>query len=203
MHQELLRPNPRMKLPVLFARLATLPRAQYDAFSVEPGSLSAPQLISNTLGGAESRACSMNEFRLFAHGEAFDVDAFLARTTLRPDYVWQQGDQRRYACVESRHPTSGVEMVLGEGRAVPYLEQEEIAIAYLKAHRDELRALARFPGADTFILGLQYHMELGGNVIGFSLGTSPSLMWHCLDIGVRPVYYVTLDRRHAWEAEGA
>jgi hypothetical protein len=141
----------------------------------------------------------MNEFRLFAHGETFDVDAFLASTTLRPDHVWRRGDLRPCSCVESRHPTSGVEFVLGDGLKVPFLQQEGIAIAYLKAHRDELRALGRFPGADTFILGLQYHMELKENVIGFSLGPSATLMRYCLEIGVRPVYYVALDRRHEWE----
>ncbi|MBA3315808.1 MAG: hypothetical protein M3552_06575 [Planctomycetota bacterium] len=136
----------------------------------------------------------MNEFRLFAHGVAFDVDAFLASSTLRPDYVWRRGDQRRYSCVESRHPTSGVEFVLGDGLTVPFLEQEAIAVAYLKAHQDELRALVKAPGADTVILGLQYRTAFERNVIGFSLGPSASLMWHCLNVGVRPVYYVTLDR---------
>ena len=136
----------------------------------------------------------MNEFVLFAHGEAFDVDGFLATTTLRPDYMWRRGDQRRYACVESKHPTSGVEFVLGDGRTVPFWEQEEIAIGYIKAHRDELRALARFPGVETFILGLQYVYELDESIIGFCMGPSSRLMWHALDIGVVPSYYVTLDR---------
>lgn len=136
----------------------------------------------------------MNEFRLFAHGEAFSADAFLSSTTLRPDYLWRRGDQRRYSCVESRHPTSGVEFVLGDGLTIPFLKQEAIAIAYLKAHRDELKALAAFPGVDTFILGLQYCTVFEKSVIGFSLGPSAQLMWHCLDIGCRPTYYVTLNR---------
>src|SRR5262249_49464062 len=126
---------------------------------------------------------SMNEFHLFAHGEAFDVDAFLQASTLRPDYVWRRGDQRRYACVESRHETSGVEFVLGNGLVVPFPEQEQIAIAYLKAHRDELRALAQFPGVETFILGLQYVCELDESIVGFCMGPSAILMWHALDIG--------------------
>jgi len=145
----------------------------------------------------------MNEFRLFAHGEAFDVDAFLSSTALRPDYVWRRGDQRRYACVESRHPTSGVEFVLGDGLTVPYLKQEGIAVTYLKAHRDELRALGQFPGVDTFILGLQYRTSFESNVIGFCLGPSAQLMWHCLDVGCEPTYYVTLDRLPEPEVEDA
>jgi hypothetical protein len=134
----------------------------------------------------------MNEFGLFAHGEAFDADAYLAETKLRIDYVWRRGDQRRYSCVE---------IALGDGRAVPYFEQGEIAIDYLKSHRDELRALAKFPGVETFILGLQYHVQIGESTIGFSIGPSPLLMWHALDIGVRPTYYVSLDRRPEWECE--
>jgi hypothetical protein len=137
----------------------------------------------------------MNEFRLFAHGEAFDVDAFLAKTTLRPDRVWRRGDQRRYACVESKHPTSGVEFFLGDGWVVPLPDQEAMAIAYLKARRDELRALAQFPGVETFILGFQYVCELDGGLLGFCLGPSAQLMWHALDTGVQPNYYVMLDRR--------
>lgn len=136
----------------------------------------------------------MNEFRLFAHGDAFNVDAFLASTTLRPDYIWRRGDQRRYSCIESRHPTSGVEFTLGNGLAVPFLKQEDIAVAYLKAHRDELRALARFSGVDTFILGLQYCTTFECNVIGFCLGPSTELMRNCLDVGCEPRYYVALDR---------
>lgn len=132
----------------------------------------------------------MNEFQLFAHGEAFDVDAFLASTTLRPDFVWRRGDQRQYACVESRHPTSGVAFVLGDGLTVPFFEQENIALAYLKAHRDELQELARYPGVDTFILGLQYMFE--NDVMGFCVGPSTQLMRHCLDVGCEPTYYVAL-----------
>ncbi len=47
----------------------------------------------------------MNQFGLFAHGESFDVDAFLASSTLRPDYVWRRGDPRQYSCVDSSRST--------------------------------------------------------------------------------------------------
>jgi hypothetical protein len=136
----------------------------------------------------------MNEFKLFAHGEEFDVDAFLASTTLRPDSVWRRGDQRRYySCIESRYPTSGVEFVLGDGLTVPFWKQEQIAVAYLKDHCDELRALARFPGV-AFVLALQYRTAFESNVIALSLSSSVKLMWHCLDVGCELVFYVTLDR---------
>src|SRR5437870_5565577 len=69
----------------------------------------------------------MNHFSIFAHGDKFNVDEFLARSALRPDYVWRRGDQRSYACVESKHETSGVEFALGNGWEVPFQEQEDIA----------------------------------------------------------------------------
>ena len=135
-----------------------------------------------------------NEFRIFAHGKAFDVDAWLATTTVRPDYVWRRGDQKRYACGPSEHPTSGVEFVLGDGLAVPYNEQEQIAVTYIQTHRNELRALAQFPGVETFILGLQYILELDESLIGFCIGPSRQLMWHALDVGIEPTCYVGLNR---------
>jgi hypothetical protein len=83
-------------------------------------------------------------FHIFAHGETFDVDAFLATSTIHPDYVWRRAPRE----------TSGIEIFLGDGREIRLVDQEDIAISYLKTHRDELRALAQFPGVDTFILGL-------------------------------------------------
>ena len=145
----------------------------------------------------------MNQFRIFAHGEAFDIDAFLSTTTLRPDYVWRRGDQRRFACIESRQPTSGIEFVLGDGQQIPFCEQDRIAIEYLSANREELKALARFPGVTAFMLGLQYDFELRAGTIAFTMRLSELLMRHVLDVGIEPVFYVTLDRSREWENEDA
>lgn len=143
----------------------------------------------------------VSEFRVFAHGETFDVDAFLATTTLRPDYVWRCGDQQRHSCMESKHETSGVEFVLGDGTQLPLGEQEKIAIEYLSANREALKTLAGYPGVTTFVLGLQYYMELYPGDIGFCMGPSALLMWHALDVGIELTFYVTLDRRREWDTE--
>ena len=116
-------------------------------------------------------------------GEKFNVDAFLASSTLRPHFVW-----RREAPL-----TSGVEFFLGDGRQIRVPDQEEIAVAYLKAHRDELRALGQFPGIEAFILGLVYVCPLDST--GFALGPPPALMRHALDIGISPRYYGTIEGR--------
>jgi hypothetical protein len=138
----------------------------------------------------------MNEFRLFAHGVDFDPDAYMASTPLKFDGAWRKGESGH------DHPkSSGVFKVLGDGRKVPLFEQEEIAIEFLSANREALKSLAKYPGVTTFILGLQYHIELDPATIGFCMGPSALLMWHCLDIGVSPYFYVSLDRRREWERE--
>lgn len=92
----------------------------------------------------------MNEFRLFAHGVEFDPDAYLASAPLKFDGVWRKGESGH------NHPkSSGVFKVLGDGRTVPILEQERIAIQFLSANREALKALAQHPQVTTFILGLR------------------------------------------------
>lgn len=142
----------------------------------------------------------MNHFTLFAHGESFDVDVYLAKTTLRFDRVWRRGDQRRYSCVESRHSTSGVETVLGDGPKIPIHEQQSIAVRYLSAHHDALIELADYPGVETFVIGLHYEIDAEG-VIGFCMSPSEQLMKHALDLRLRPNFYVVLN--HSSDHDGA
>jgi hypothetical protein len=47
-------------------------------------------------------------FHIFAHSETFDVDAFLATSTLRLDYIWPRAPRE----------TSGIEIFLGDGREI-------------------------------------------------------------------------------------
>ncbi len=121
---------------------------------------------------------------IFALGKSFDVDSFLVDSTLRPDFVWRR---------MGNGPTNGLELLLSEERAIPLHKQEEIAIAYLKANRDQLRALAEFPGVEGFNLGLVCHLQL--DVIGCAPGPPAILMHYALDTGVSLRYYVTLEGR--------
>src|SRR5262245_52989606 len=106
----------------------------------------------------------MNEFRIFAHGVAFDLDTYLASAPLKFDGTWRRGE------VANDHPKSnGVFKILGDGQQLPLYEQERIAIDYLTANRDALKALATYPGVTTFILGLQYLVELDPSTVGFTI----------------------------------
>jgi hypothetical protein len=90
-------------------------------------------------------------------------------------------------------PTNGLELLLSHERPIALSKQEEIAAAYLKAHRDELRVLAEFPGVEALNLGLAYRLPL--NATGSALGPPSKLMFHALDTGVSLKYYVTLEGR--------
>jgi hypothetical protein len=83
---------------------------------------------------------------------------------------------------------------LGDGAVIPLDEQQRIAVEYLSTNRNALRELVKFPGVTTFILGLQYNIELYEGLRGFCMGPSPTLMGHALDVGVHPTFYVVLNR---------
>lgn len=90
-------------------------------------------------------------------------------------------------------PSNGLELLLGDAKTLHLHEQEEVAVDYLKAHRDELRTLAQFPGVKALILGFVFRLPLSAT--GCAPGPSPKLMLHSLDAGVTPNYYVTLEGR--------
>jgi hypothetical protein len=108
-------------------------------------------------------------FHIIAHGDKFDVDAFMATSSLRPDYVWRRGPSG----------TSGIELFLGDGRQTGLIDQEDAAVTYLNTHKEELKALACFPGVNTFILGLVWICTPEQSV--FSVGPSVELMQLALD----------------------
>ncbi len=132
----------------------------------------------------------MNHFAIFAHGHAFDVDAYLQATKLDFDYVWRRGEPKLYSCLGTPNTTSGVEKVLGPGERITMHEQERIAIDFIVANRDELRKLGTWPGVDVFTIGLQYQLTLAQDVRGFYLGSSTLLMERALEIGAEIGFYV-------------
>lgn len=140
----------------------------------------------------------LNSFRIFAHGEAFDVDAFLASTQLPVDRSWRHGDPlpgARYGV--DVHPnfgykSNGVAVNLGDGRTLSLKQQEQIATAFLTKYGDELRSLGRFPGIGAFIIGIQLRAPVSPGE-GFSVGPSPQLMRESLSVGVELVYYIEIE----------
>ncbi len=137
---------------------------------------------------SDTEGSAFEFFRLSAQGATFDPDTYLASSSLKFDGVWRKGESGH------DHPKSnGVFKTLGDGRTTPISEQQRIAIDFLAANQDALKALAAFPGVTNFILGLQYHYQLKQNWAAFCMGPSTRLMELALDIGLRPTYCVTLE----------
>ena len=124
-----------------------------------------------------------NFFKFFALGDDFDVHAFVASTSLKPSRIWRRGEPKGGNKRGAPFPSSGIEFELGQGSLVPFLKQDDIAVAFIKEHREDLKALSEFPGVTHFTLGLHYSHTRTGNVIGFSMYASRWLMWRLLDIG--------------------
>ncbi len=121
-------------------------------------------------------------FGLFALGEHFNVDAYIAKSSLLPSFVWRQ---------VGNGTTSGIDFLLGDAGSLNVLEQEVSAVKFLNQHRDELIALAEFPGVEALNLSLIYPANI--SVAGFSLGPSNALMAAALNARVSPRYYVCID----------
>lgn len=123
-----------------------------------------------------------SQFRIFALGETFDVEAYLdtASVPLQFDQIWYRDPPHIV--------NSGIEKSLG-GDRLTIEDQERIASVFLEGHMRELIELARFPGVDAFILGLYYRVEL---YLGDTFLVVPDarLMSLALQIGVQTNYYV-------------
>jgi hypothetical protein len=138
----------------------------------------------------------MNYFTVFAHGSNFDVDTYLRCTKLRFDHVWHLGEPKRFSCVGSPHETSGVEILLGDGARLTLDEQNRLAIDYIAANCDELRVLGKFPGVETFRVGLQRNITFHANLLCLCIGSSKRLMGQTLDIGADLSYYLNFQPPH-------
>src|SRR5207247_1949194 len=90
-----------------------------------------------------SCASIMNEFRIFALGVDFDPETYLASSPLKFDGMWHKGE-----CGDDHPQSSGVYKILGDGQTVLIYEQYSIAIEYLVANREALKALAKYRGSN-------------------------------------------------------
>lgn len=128
----------------------------------------------------------VNFFKLFAHGRTFDVDAYAKSAPIEFDRVWHVG--------EDSFKTNGMEKSLGDGTQLTIDDQDRIASQFLEQHEDALAELSKYPGVDTFILGLHYRIDLSPNVRGWCMSLSSRLSRIALRTGVCPIFYVDLVR---------
>ena len=134
-----------------------------------------------------------NFFKFMVHGASLDVDAVLARALFSFDHVWRRGGFRK-TDTEIIPRTSGVEKHLGDGRVIDVLEQEGLACDFFEAHREALRELASFPGADIRLLGLHHPVHIRPGTTGLGVQPSTLLMKVMLETGFEPVHYLWFTR---------
>jgi hypothetical protein len=138
----------------------------------------------------------MHHFTIFAHGKEFDPDACLRDSSLEFDRSWHLGDPRGCAdFFQDEHPTSGIEIVLGNGRELTIDEQDRIARDFLEEHENALAQLSKYPGVDTFILGLHYRIPHTPGLRGFCMSASARLMYFALRTGVDVTFYGSFGKK--------
>lgn len=133
----------------------------------------------------------MNQFKILAHGENFDVDLFLSTTTLRPSCVWHKGQ----SSPGHRQPlTSGFDIVLGDGKALDVYAQQRIAIEYIQNNLDALKSLGESPGMEHYIVFIHQRMDITLAVVGLFTTLSRELLKLTTAIKMDATTYVDLNR---------
>jgi hypothetical protein len=106
---------------------------------------------------------------LRAWGNAFDVDAFLAHSTLSWDPVWRKGERKRVRLSKQseEHEDSGVTTLAGVGDDFP--AQVQAAIAFLRVNRPEVERLLGSPGLERALLdfGVIWNDDLAARFFRF------------------------------------
>lgn len=133
-------------------------------------------------------------FGFWIGGKEFKVDEAVAAASLIPTSITRDGERKGPHPRHGTYVGSWLHYSLGEGREVPFDEQQRIAIAFMRQHREQLRTLSTWPGVDRASLGLHYRRRVESNVVMFSLELSASFMRHLLDCGFGVSEYVELER---------
>jgi hypothetical protein len=133
----------------------------------------------------------MNQFKILAHGTDFDVDAFLAGSSLSPTTVWHKGKCSR----GHRDPTtSGFDIVLGDGETLDIYSQQNIAVNFIQKNLTDLKECADYPGMKHYMLFIQQRTEITLDVCGFCTELSRELLQLTIAAKMDAVTYVDLVR---------
>lgn len=91
---------------------------------------------------------------LRAGGANFDVDDFIAKSSLLVDSLWRKGEKRfpRSKSSEEMNSSSGIRVVASEADFSQLSQQIEDVIVFLRHNQDPVRALASFPGVEGAVL---------------------------------------------------
>jgi hypothetical protein len=127
-------------------------------------------------------------------GRDFDVDAFLAPSTLKPCAVHRRGE-RRFAGSSTNdrlHEKSGMNIVASDAGLDEFDRQATEATQFLECHADEIRRLASYPGVEAVTLDFGIAQR---NVPAQSDYLPPELVRAAasLGLGIELSHHATLD----------
>jgi len=91
---------------------------------------------------------------LRAVGATFDVNDFLAKSSLVTDSRWHKGERRfpRSKSSEEINKTSGVRVIASEADFSDLSQQIEDVIVFIRQNQEPVRKLASFPGVEGAVL---------------------------------------------------
>jgi hypothetical protein len=116
-------------------------------------------------------------FQLNASGRAFDVDAFLAATSLCCNRVFRRG--------QGSYKSSGFSLVLGNSEQLTFDQQVDVALHFLDENRELLTRLKAWPGVDHAEILLTPELKLKPSVICTKSYTFPvALVQACAALGL-------------------
>ena len=90
---------------------------------------------------------------LRADGNHFDVDTFMARTSLEVDSLWRKGERRFPKNADSEiNQSSGIRIVASEADFSQLAQQIEDVVVFMRQNVEEVKFLASFQGVEGAVL---------------------------------------------------
>ena len=133
---------------------------------------------------------------LRAHGGAFDVELFLADSSLEPDNVYQKGPPTGSAMADKENGSprraSGFNLTVSHADFSDLETQIKETILFLDEYEDELRRLGSFDGVE----GISIDFGVQRREVAAQTDVFPSdLLWRAgaLDIWIAITHYAIAD----------
>lgn len=90
---------------------------------------------------------------LRASGTEFNVDVFMAKTSLEVDSLWRKGEKRFIKSSNSEiNRSSGIRVVASEADFSELGKQIQDVISFLRKNLEQVKLLASFPGTECAVL---------------------------------------------------
>jgi hypothetical protein len=91
---------------------------------------------------------------LRAGGTDFDVEGFIAKSSLQADSFWREGEKRfpKSKRSDEINQSSGIRIVASEADFAELSQQIQDVISFLRQNQEQVKLLASFPGVEGAVL---------------------------------------------------